>query len=400
MAAVDPHRALNAQRLRRARLEYGFSLQELAAEVENVRGMRSDRDIPPRESLRQMIISIERGGPFGEMWRADLAAVFGRDPDEIFSVPVQSPLPHPLLLELPVDEDVLSVITTQRAAHIEAEHAFGAQHARPLVERDLDTVEALIKTAPRRLKRAMAEAAGTIAEVAGWIAQDLGDHAAAQTLTHKAFLHLRAASPELRAMILMRQSNILTRSDASLAVDLVADAAEFIDGRDAGRLTASIARQQALAALHNDDERGFHRHAAEALELGDIEPATDDRAPYAHAAYVASDIASGYLRLGHAEKALELLTSHHTRWTSQQHRDRAVADMRLLHTYIAIRDYRLALALADTAIPAYLSAPSQRARRHLAQPGKLVRDRRRRDTSPVLQELAARIKKATQGAHT
>ena len=54
MAAVDPHRALNAQRLRRARLEYGFSLQELAAEVENVRGMRSDRDIPPRESLRQM----------------------------------------------------------------------------------------------------------------------------------------------------------------------------------------------------------------------------------------------------------------------------------------------------------------------------------------------------------
>jgi len=269
-----------------------------------------------------------------------------------------------------------------------------------LVERDLDTVEALIKTAPRRLKRAMAEAAGTIAEVAGWIAQDLGDHAAAQTLTHKAFLHLRAASPELRAMILMRQSNILTRSDASLAVDLVADAAEFIDGRDAGRLTASIARQQALAALHNDDERGFHRHAAEALELGDIEPATDDRAPYAHAAYVASDIASGYLRLGHAEKALELLTSHHTEWTSQQHRDRAVADMRLLHTYIAIRDYRLALALADTAIPAYLSAPSQRARRHLAQAGKLVRDRRRRDTSPVLQELAARIKKATQGAHT
>lgn len=74
--------------------------------------------------------------------------------------------------------------------------------------------------------------------------------------------------------------------------------------------------------------------------------------------------------------------------------------MRLLHTYIAIRDYRLALALADTAIPAYLSAPSQRARRHLAQAGKLVRDRRRRDTSPVLQELAARIKKATQGAHT
>ena len=188
-----------------------------------------------------MIISIERGGAFGDMWRTDLAAVFGREPDELFSVPIASPLPHPLLLRLPVDEDVLAVITEQRSAHIRAEHAFGPQHARPLVERDLDTVEALIKSAPRRLKRAVTEAAGTIAEVAGWIAQDLGDQAAAQTLTHKAFLHLRMASPETQAMILMRQSNILAPNEASLAVDLAADAAELVEGRDAGRLTASIA---------------------------------------------------------------------------------------------------------------------------------------------------------------
>lgn len=400
MAAVDPNRARNAQRLRNARREYGFSLKEMAAEVENVRRMRSDDKIPDRESLRQMILSIEAGGAFGDMWRADLAAVFGRDPEEMFTVAIQSPLPHPLLLQLPVDDDVLSVIAAQHSAHIETEHAFGAQHARPLVERDLDAVEALIKAAPRRLKRAMAEAAGTIAEVAGWVAQDLGDLAAAQSLTHKAFLHLRAASPELRAMILMRQSNILTQTNASLAVDLAIDAADLIDGRDAGRLTASIARQQALAALHDADERAFHRHAAQALELGDIEPVANDRAYYAHAGYVASDIASGYLRLGNPEKALELLTNHHSQWTSQQHRDRAVADMRLLHTYIAVHDYRLALALADTAIPAYLSAPSQRARRHLAQAGKLVRDRRRRDTNPALQQLALRIKNATQGATT
>ena len=37
----------------------------------------------------------------------------------------------------------------------------------------------------------------------------------------------------------------------------------------------------------------------------------DDRAPYAHAAYVASDIAAGHLRLGNNQKALELLTGHH-----------------------------------------------------------------------------------------
>ena len=397
MAAADPNRARNAQRLRDARAEYGFSLNELAVEVQNVRRLRGDTEIPQRESLRQMILSIERGGAFGDMWRADLAAVFGREPDELFSVPIASPLPHPLLLRLPVDEDILAVITAQRSAHIEAEHALGPQHARPLVERDLDTVEALIKTAPRRLKRAATEAAGTIAEVAGWIAQDLGDHAAAQTLTHKAFLHLRMASPEVQAMILMRQSNILAHSEASLAVDLAADAAELVEGREAGRLKASIARQQALAALHNGDERSFYRHAAAALDLGDIDPVPGDRAPYAHAAYVASDIAAGHLRLGNNDKALELLTGHHAQWTSQQHRDRAVADMRLLHAYIAVREYRLALVLADTAIPAYQSAPSQRAHRHLARAHTLVRNRRRNDADPLLQALGARIRNATQG---
>ena len=148
MAAADPNRARNAQRLRDARAEYGFSLNELAVEVQNVRRLRGDTEIPQRESLRQMILSIERGGAFGDMWRADLAAVFGREPDELFSVPIASPLPHPLLLRLPVDEDILAVITAQRSAHIEAEHALGPQHARPLVERDLDTVEALIKQGP------------------------------------------------------------------------------------------------------------------------------------------------------------------------------------------------------------------------------------------------------------
>jgi len=122
-----------------------------------------------------------------------------------------------------------------------------------------------------------------------------------------------------------------------------------------------------------------------------------DRAPYAHAAYVASDIAAGHLRLGNNDKALELLTGHHAQWTSQQHRDRAVADMRLLHAYIAVREYRLALVLADTAIPAYQSAPSQRAHRHLARAHTLVRNRRRNDADPLLQALGARIRNATQG---
>jgi len=400
MAAADPIRERNAQKLRRAQRDYGFSLRELAIEVANIRKLRGDDDVPTLESLKRTISNILSTGQLGEMWRDDLAAVFGVDSDEFFSVPTETRLPHPLLVQLPVDREVLAVIDDQQQTHIQAEHTFGPQHARPLVECDLATVEALITVAPRTLKPQVQQAAGTIAEVAGWIAQDLGDHVAAERLTSKAALHLRSSGQELAAMILMRQSNILSRTSPDLAVSLATEAAELIDGRQVGRLAASVTRQQALAALANHDERAFHHHAAVALELGDIEPAPGDRAIYAHAAYVASDIASGYMRIGQFEEALELLAEHHHMWTSSQHRDHAVAGMRLLHAHIAVGEYPIALTLADAAIPAYLATPSQRGRRHLAQAGTLVRDRRRRNTSPVLQQLAGRIKNATQGVAT
>ena len=71
--------------------------------------------------------------------------------------------------------------------------------------------------------------------------------------------------------------------------------------------------------------------------------------------------------------------------------------MRLLHAYIAAHEYPHAVALAETAIPAYLAAPSQRARKHLGAASKLVRDRRRERTNPLLQRLSGLIKNATQG---
>lgn len=397
MAGADPIRALNAQRLSQARKRYGYTLRELAIEVENVRKLRGDADLPTQESLPQKIAQIERTGMLGPVWREDLAAVFGVEPDEMFSVPIATELPHPLLLQLPVDHDVLAVIAAQQQAHIQAEHTFGPQHARPLVESDLLTIESLIVHAPSQVKAEIRRAAGAIAEVAGWIAQDLGDHAAAEKLTHTAALHLHTAGPAFNAMILMRQSNILTRTNPDLAAALAADAAELIDGHDVGRLAASIARQQALAELANHNERGFHRHAAAPLELGDLQPHPQDHAIYAHGAYVASEIASGYLRIGEPDKAVALLAGHHHAWTSQQHHDETVADMRLLHAYLATSGYQQALALTATAIPGYLSAPSQRARFHLARAGTIVRDRRRRSKDPILQQLAGRIKNATQG---
>ncbi|BDB41468.1 hypothetical protein IWGMT90018_19140 [Mycobacterium kiyosense] len=127
----------------------------------------------------------------------------------------------------------------------------------------------------------MRHAAGTTAEVAGWIAQDVGDHAAAERLTHTAALHLRTAGPAFNAMILMHDQHSHPHNP-DLAAALAADAAELIDGHDVGRLAASIARQQALAELANKNERAFHLPTAAALELGDLQPHPHDHAIYAH----------------------------------------------------------------------------------------------------------------------
>jgi hypothetical protein len=52
--------------------------------------------------------------------------------------------------------DVLEVILEQRAAHIRAEHLFGPDYARALVDRDLITIEELIHVAPPVLRADMA----------------------------------------------------------------------------------------------------------------------------------------------------------------------------------------------------------------------------------------------------
>ena len=131
MAVAGSICAHNAQQLRRAMKEHGYSLREMAIEVENVRKLRVDDDLPTLQSLQRTISHILATGQIGEMWRDDLAAVFGIDPEELFSAPTETRLPHPLLVHLPVDQEVLHVIELQQQAHISAEHAFGPQHAGP-----------------------------------------------------------------------------------------------------------------------------------------------------------------------------------------------------------------------------------------------------------------------------
>ena len=280
MADAAGCRVASGQRLRDARAAWGWSQNELAAEIAKIRAARGLTAAEP-ESLRRQIIAFEKGRNPGPMWRSLLADALQDDEDRLFGLVVDAALPRPLLVQTPLSSDVLDVILAQRAAHIRAEHLFGPDYARHLVHRDLTTIEELIPVTPPKLRYDVRRAAGLIAELGGWIAQDSGDPIRADQLTVRAEDHLRAADPILRAMVWMRRSNIQLRTDPQLAVELVADAARLIDGRSVGRLAASVARQRALAAIASHDRSGFIEHADHALDIAQTEPVADDHAIYA-----------------------------------------------------------------------------------------------------------------------
>ncbi len=307
VAHAAPDLPETAQRLRAARKAWGWTQGDLVSEVQRVRNRRGLEPIV-RDSISRQVKAFERGAKPGPLWRQLLAEALQEDEDHLFGLTIDASLPRPLLVQTPGNADVLAVILAQRAAHIRAEHLFGPDYARALVDRDLVTIEKLVASAPSSLRSDVRRAAGRIAELGGWIAQDSGDPVKADQLTRQAEDHFRgAADSVLRAMIAMRRSNILLTRDPILAVDLAAEAAQLIEGRCVGRLAASIARQQALAAMANHDRSSFMNHAARALDVAQTEPVADDHAIYATRAYVASEVAAGFIVFGQPTKAHELL---------------------------------------------------------------------------------------------
>jgi hypothetical protein len=374
------------ERLRAARKEWQWSLWDLAREVAKVRAMRGLDPHPP-DSLRRQILDFEHGRRVPQQqWRTLLADALQQDYDALFGAVIDAPLPRPLLL-----------IEAQRHAHVQVEHLFGPGYAREFIDRDLSTIETFAKNTPAHLRSQLRQAAGRIAEVAGWIAQDSGDRTNAERLTRNAEDYLRAANPDLRALVLMRRSNIVTADKPELAVELATEAAELIQGRDVGRLAASIARQQALAALAIRDQELFERCAAHALDLARAEPVRDDYGIYATRAYVASEIATGYLYFGQPEHGLSLLEDSIGDWPAGQQRDHAAAHARMLHLLIELGDYHRANEQIGAALNLYRAAPSHRARRELRHCREILRSRARTNKTLPLVTLRSRIDTALQG---
>lgn len=388
------------QALRDARRALGWTQADLAAETVKLRARLGMQPISP-ESARRQIIEFEQGRQVpGSRWRPLLAEALQVSESALFGVVVDADLPRALLLEATVTLDVVEQILDQRSVHMRAEHTFGPRYAQDLVDRDLITIEQLITITPAPLRRDARRAAALVAELGGWIAQDSGDAITAARLTSRAEDNARAADPALRAMILMRRSNILTRSDPELAVELACDAAQVAASLPSSRLHASIARQQALAALAYRDEQRFNEHAWYAAELADADTGPDELASYISPAYVASETASGLLALDRANDAVELLTSHVQAWPAGQQRDHAVARTRLLRALIAVKDYASAIEHTAAAVKSYQAAPSARARQELRLIRTLLTSLSRTDRSLPLTVLRRRIADALQAEST
>src|SRR6185312_7843151 len=98
VADAAASRPMSAQRLRAARAEWGWSQNDLAAEVARVRARQRLRTVDI-DSLRRQIVEFERGRQPGRLWRALLAESLREDDESLFGLAVDTNLPRPLLVQ-------------------------------------------------------------------------------------------------------------------------------------------------------------------------------------------------------------------------------------------------------------------------------------------------------------
>ena len=164
-----------------ARAAWGWSQNDLAAEVEKIRTARGLTASEP-ESLRRQIIGFERA----EI-RAHCGARCSPMPSRTMKTVYSALLLTPICLARYLCRRHL---TATSGRHLGAtsgaypcEHLFGPDYARDLVDRNLTTIEGLIPVTPPKLRYDVRRAAGRIAELGGWITQDSGDPIKAEQLT-------------------------------------------------------------------------------------------------------------------------------------------------------------------------------------------------------------------------
>lgn len=254
--------------LRAARKEAALTVDQLAALVDDARRRRGLSEIQ-HESARRQLIGFESGDHQpGPQWRALLASALHIPQDWLFGPAPPKALPRPFLASMHVTEATARTLLHQRAQHAENEHIFGPLHVQRQAYADMQVVNQLLAVTPSHLRQVMDRVAASYAELCGWIAQDSGDFAVSLHLTDQAMTHVELrddVESGLKAMVMMRRSNIVTAIDPRTAMENAEAAADLAGPLPTSRLHAAIGRQQALAALAAGEERSFNEHLAYAL---------------------------------------------------------------------------------------------------------------------------------------
>jgi transcriptional regulator with XRE-family HTH domain len=296
-----------------------------------------------------------------------------------------------------VTPGALYVFESLLDAFVQADALLGPEATIGGVREQLRILETLIPLAPDELRENLLRLGARYLEHAGWLAQDSGDLKSAARWSVKALdLAAELGDAHLISYIWMRRSNIATDAARPAESLNLARVALREDARLTPALKALGLRQLANAYAIDGNARGCARaidDALMAIEVDeDIAAPNNNLAQYCTHAYLRSEGAACWMKLGDPQKAIALLHDTVDAWPLGQDRDRSLAMARLARAHLLAGHLEEACREGKRAILIRQSVASARAARELR---KLWTQLQARSSHPEVSELLSMLRAAT-----
>lgn len=296
-----------------------------------------------------------------------------------------------------ITPDALQVFESLLDAFIQADAVLGPQAAIGGVCEQVRVLETLLPVAPDGLRSALLRLGARYSEFAGWLAQDSGDLKSAATWSIKALdMATEAGDAYLTSYIWMRRSNIAT--DAARPAESLTLARVAL--RDDALLTPTL-RALGLRQLANAFSIGGNVDCCSRAIDGALQALDQDQegtaeprnlAGYCTHAYLGSESAACWMKLGNPQRAITLLHDAVGTWPAGQDRDRSLAMARLARAHLLAGDIAGACREGKRAVLIQQSAASARAGGELR---KLRRQLQTRSSHPETAELMPLLRAVT-----
>lgn len=295
--------------------------------------------------------------------------------------------------EVPLAKTLLATLNNYAALDMLA----GPHDLLDIVENQLSAIDSAVEGRAKGQLQLL-YVSGRFAEFLGWIHQDAGNLRAAMKWSARALARAKeCGDPQLRAYVLMRQSNIAGDADnTDIAVDRVEEALANTTGLTT-RQRSVLLRQKGHAYAQRTSitgDRGDRRTCVDALaEAADlaIEDSTDanDLAQYCSPGYVAMEAAHCWVQLGRPEKALTTLETGLADWAPGSNRDLGMGFARLATAYAGLSQPNEALDVARHALKIHADTGSHRTIQQLQRVGIALEERGHRGHT---QDFAAMLR--------